>query len=56
MTAVPEITIEMPALDSYDELASVAAVADAEDMPMAANAGTAYGMEVMAKACAGGAA
>lgn len=45
-TAVPEIRIEMPSLDSYDELARVT--------PATASDGMTSTMEVMPKACAGG--
>jgi transposase InsO family protein len=48
-TAVPEIRIEMPSLDSYDELASVTPIAhDLEDHPMSTDGGTAFCMEVVA--------
>ncbi len=48
-TIVPEITIEMPELDSYDDLARVAPVGeDAEDMPVATGIGTALGVEAVA--------
>jgi hypothetical protein len=47
-TAVPEITIKMPALDSYDELARVAPVAgDIGGAPAAAGGGT-FRTEVVA--------
>jgi transposase InsO family protein len=48
-TAVPEITIQMPALDSYDELARVTPVAeDIEDLLVATDGGTAFFTEVVA--------
>jgi transposase InsO family protein len=48
-TTVPEITIEMPSLDTYDELARVTPVAeDIKDMPVATDGGTASCMETVA--------
>jgi transposase InsO family protein len=49
-TAVPEVRIEMPSLDTYDELASVTAA----PVGIGGEADTASCMEVMPKACAGG--
>ena len=44
-TIVPEITIEMPELDSYDDLARVAPVGeDTADMPVVTGIGTAFGV------------
>lgn len=48
-TIVPEITIEMPELDSYDDLVRVAPVGeDTGDMPVATDIGTALGVEGVA--------
>jgi hypothetical protein len=48
-TAIPEITIEMPSLAIYDELARVTPVATGiDDAPATVSDGTAFGVEVVA--------
>jgi len=46
-TAVPEITIEMPELGTYDDLVRVAP-ADIDDTPVTVGDGTAFCAEVVA--------
>jgi hypothetical protein len=48
-TAIPEITIEMPSLAIYDELARVTPVTTGiDDAPATVSDGTAFGVEVVA--------